>query len=137
LCHQQNEVQYKGLIRSSVGDPKRRITLTQLVCVLTVAPLAQAQEVILQSGFEVVGDPPVAFAPTSDSEAARFLAQATFGPSISEIARLRSIGYSAWIDAELAKPFTSSISRLDPSRVTPGNNSTSDYSWQDMQNLMW
>ncbi|MFT3755843.1 MAG: DUF1800 domain-containing protein [Pseudoxanthomonas sp.] len=39
--------------------------------------------------------------PATDAEAARFLTQATFGPTKAEIARLRQIGYSAWIDEQL------------------------------------
>ncbi len=47
--------------------------------------------------------PAPAFAPipASDAEAARFLVQATFGPTRADIDRLRQIGYSAWIDEQL------------------------------------
>lgn len=38
------------------------------------------------------------------AEAARFLTQATFGPSDAEVTRLTTLGYDAWIDAEFAKP---------------------------------
>ncbi|TAG45852.1 MAG: DUF1800 domain-containing protein [Betaproteobacteria bacterium] len=49
--------------------------------------------------------PPVATdKPASRNEAARFLAQATFGPVDSDIDRLMSIGYSAWIDEQFATP---------------------------------
>lgn len=44
--------------------------------------------------------------PTSDAEAARFLTQATFGPTPAEITRLRQIGYRRWLDEQ-----------LDPSRT--------------------
>ena len=43
--------------------------------------------------------------PTS-TEAARFLTQSTFGPLRSEIAAVQAQGYSAWIDAQLALPYT-------------------------------
>ncbi len=36
--------------------------------------------------------------------AARFLAQASMGASRAEIARVRSLGYAGWIDAQLAAP---------------------------------
>jgi uncharacterized protein (DUF1800 family) len=49
--------------------------------------------------------PPPAVAPTV-AEAARFLAQATFGPTDAAIARVRSVGYSAWIDEQFAVPAT-------------------------------
>jgi uncharacterized protein (DUF1800 family) len=49
--------------------------------------------------------PPVATdIPRSDDEAARFLAQATFGPVQADIDRLMRVGYSAWIDEQLAMP---------------------------------
>jgi uncharacterized protein (DUF1800 family) len=49
--------------------------------------------------------PPVAAdKPASRNEAARFLAQATFGPVDADIDRLMSLGYSAWIDEQFATP---------------------------------
>jgi uncharacterized protein (DUF1800 family) len=45
--------------------------------------------------------PPVAI---SRNEAARFLAQATFGPTPADISRVQAIGYSAWIDEQFATP---------------------------------
>ena len=41
-------------------------------------------------------------APANDAEAARFLTQATFGPTMTEINELKSIGYVAWIDRQLS-----------------------------------
>ena len=38
------------------------------------------------------------------NQAARFLAQATFGPTDADIDRLMAIGYSAWIDEQFALP---------------------------------
>ncbi len=45
--------------------------------------------------------------PASREQAARFLTQATFGPTDAEIDRVMAIGYGAWIDEQLAKPATS------------------------------
>ena len=45
--------------------------------------------------------PPYAAIPATDADAARFLAQATFGPTTADIARLRQIGYSQWLDEQL------------------------------------
>ena len=42
--------------------------------------------------------------PASRAEAARFLTQATFGPTDAAIDRVMAIGYSAWIDEQFAKP---------------------------------
>jgi len=44
----------------------------------------------------------VAAGPYTDSDAARFLAQATFGPTDTDIAHLRAIGYQAWLDEQFA-----------------------------------
>jgi uncharacterized protein (DUF1800 family) len=40
--------------------------------------------------------------PHSANEASRFLTQATFGPTLAEIERLRGIGYDAWLVEQLA-----------------------------------
>lgn len=45
--------------------------------------------------------------PRSDDEAHRFLNHATFGPRAEDIARVRSIGYSRWIDEQFASPVMS------------------------------
>ncbi|HKX42608.1 MAG TPA: DUF1800 domain-containing protein [Burkholderiaceae bacterium] len=42
--------------------------------------------------------------PTTRAEAARFLTQATFGPTDADIDRVMAIGYGAWIDEQFAKP---------------------------------
>ena len=62
---------------------------------------AQTGDFLFKGGFQDLSD-----GPTSDSEAARFLTQASFGPSRSEIARLRQMGYSAWINEQLNLPAT-------------------------------
>ncbi|HWS78326.1 MAG TPA: DUF1800 domain-containing protein, partial [Thermomonas sp.] len=46
--------------------------------------------------------------PATDADAARFLAQASFGASQADIARLRQIGYRRWLDEQ-----------LDPARSAP------------------
>jgi uncharacterized protein (DUF1800 family) len=48
--------------------------------------------------------PPAAEMPASKSEAARFLTQATFGPTDADVDRVMAVGYGAWIDEQLAKP---------------------------------
>ncbi len=44
----------------------------------------------------------------SDAQAARFLAQAGFGASEADIATLKSIGYSSWLDLQFLAPRTES-----------------------------
>lgn len=69
-----------------------------LAALFALMPVASAQ-LIFASGFEMRLD-----VPDSDADAARFLTQATFGPTPDEIAHLRSLsgGYGAWIDEQLA-----------------------------------
>ncbi len=47
--------------------------------------------------------PPSVEKPATRDEAARFLAQATFGPIDADIDRLMEIGYAAWIDEQFAR----------------------------------
>ncbi len=44
--------------------------------------------------------------PANQAEASRFLQQATYGATSSEISRVASLGYSAWIDDQIARPAT-------------------------------
>jgi len=62
-----------------------------------------------------------------DEQASRFLAQATFGPTMDSIAELRQLGYNygAWIDREAAKPATSAVALLEAAR-TAGKITQSD-----------
>ncbi|MEO6436967.1 MAG: DUF1800 family protein, partial [Tepidisphaeraceae bacterium] len=48
--------------------------------------------------------PPLPTDPPTPQDAARFLAQATFGPTEAEIANVQAIGYDAWIDQQIAIP---------------------------------
>ncbi|MCY7312363.1 MAG: DUF1800 domain-containing protein [Pseudoxanthomonas sp.] len=50
--------------------------------------------------------PPFPDIPATDGDAARFLTQASFGPTPAEIARVRQIGYSRWIDEQLSASTT-------------------------------
>jgi uncharacterized protein (DUF1800 family) len=59
--------------------------------------------------------PPAAPAgPANDADAARFLTQATYGPTVSAIAALRSMGtYSAWIENQFTQPVVSHVAYVD------------------------
>jgi uncharacterized protein (DUF1800 family) len=50
-----------------------------------------------------VVDPPVSTTPT-DAEAARFLGQASFAATDAAISRVKALGYSAWLDEQIAAP---------------------------------
>ena len=63
-----------------------------------------------------VSPPPASSAPekpASRAEAARFLTQATFGPTDAEVDHVMSVGYSAWIDEQFAKPASSNLALWD------------------------
>ena len=68
---------------------------------ISSSAFAQTGDFLFKGGFQDLGD-----GPTSDSEAARFLTQASFGPTRAEIARLRQMGYSEWINEQLSLPAT-------------------------------
>jgi uncharacterized protein (DUF1800 family) len=76
---------------------------------LIATPLAaQTYDLVYRGSFENVSD-----APASDAEAARFLTQATFGPTRAEISRLRAIGYGQWLEQQLSMPPTLTRPWLD------------------------
>lgn len=54
---------------------------------------------------------PTTTPPPTESEASRFLAQASLGANRAEIARVQAIGYAAWIDEQFAMP--TSTTRCD------------------------
>ena len=56
--------------------------------------------------------PAVSLTNVTATDAARFLTQATFGPTRSEIDALTGGSISAWLDAQLALPFTSQRAAL-------------------------
>ncbi|WP_266157037.1 DUF1800 domain-containing protein [Dyella silvatica] len=68
--------------------------------------------------------------PYSDAAAARFLAQATFGPTAKDIAHLRQVGYQAWLNEQLAAPVSTQKPYLDwvagLPNVPDGNNTVND-----------
>ena len=75
---------------------------------------------------------PPSAGPSAD-EAARFLTQATFGPTDADIARVQSIGYAAWIDEQFALPATPHLPYVQ-ANFTPGPN-TANFNF--MQDSFW
>ena len=62
----------------------------------------------------VTPTPPVVVEkPATRAEAARFVTQATFGPTDTDIDRVMAIGYAPWIDEQFALPATSHRSYFD------------------------
>src|SRR6059058_1718813 len=62
--------------------------------------LAVAASLVLAACAVRSNQPATGPAPTA-SEAARFLTQATFGPTDGSISQVRTSGYSGWIDQQL------------------------------------
>ncbi len=73
--------------------------MTMIATILAFATHAWAGNHIFDTGFDDHSE-----GPHSDAEAARFLTQATFGPTVAEISRLREIGYNAWLADQATQP---------------------------------
>jgi uncharacterized protein (DUF1800 family) len=84
------------------------------VCVMALTSVAAAQSLshapdpLFHDGLEGVSA-----GPFTDSDAARFLAQATFGPTDIDIAHLRAIGYQAWLTEQFGAPKTLEMDYLN------------------------
>lgn len=100
--------------------------------------------VFLTAACDSTGDPESSGGPTTPPPvsgsgdavtpvaASRFLSQATFGPSSTEIDRLDSIGLSAWLQAEFAKPQESLLQDVllaEASGVDIGSDELSEAFW--------
>ena len=93
-----------------------------LLAAAAFAPTASAtvHDHVFVNGFDVPPD-----APASTNDAARFLTQATFGPTQTDISYLMAVGYSEWIDEQLAKPATLSeptVEQVVNARTAGGQN---------------
>lgn len=75
---------------------------------------------------------PPSAGPSAD-EAARFLTQATFGPTDSDIARVQAIGYSAWLDEQFALPAVPHLPYVQANFVAGPNVSNFNF----MQDSFW
>lgn len=76
---------------------------------------------------------PGALPPPTQTEAARMLGQATFGPNVGAIEQLTSIGYDAWFDDQFNKPqrlHRSYIDAVQASGVAVGQNQFFESFWQ-------
>lgn len=70
--------------------------------------LSHAPDLMFHYGFEYI-----AAGPFNDSDAARFLAQTTFGPTDADITHLRAIGYQAWLNEQFSAPPTLEMDYLN------------------------
>jgi len=64
--------------------------------------------------------------PFNDADAARFLAQATFGPTATDIAYLRALGYQGWLDLQFAAPASKQVPYLDWVQGLAADNEVTD-----------
>jgi uncharacterized protein (DUF1800 family) len=58
--------------------------------------------------------------PAHDADAARFLSQATFGPTDADIAHLRAVGYVTWLDEQFTAAPTHTLAYMDWVETTLG-----------------
>jgi uncharacterized protein (DUF1800 family) len=67
------------------------------------------------SGGFVPPPPPPALpgGPPSAADAARFLLQASFGPTLADITRVQQLGYDGWITEQLVQPMTPHLAYVD------------------------
>ncbi|MEO6324811.1 MAG: DUF1800 family protein, partial [Thermoanaerobaculia bacterium] len=87
----------------------------------------------VSSGSTVFVPPPAppalpSGAPTA-ADAARFLTQATYGPSLARIAALQQSSFPAWLTQQMAQPAESHISYLDAA-VASGESLSNDTSME-------
>ncbi len=87
--------------------------------------------------------PAALLAAPSPAEAARFLMQATYGPTEATIAALRSRGIPGWIDDQLALPATSALSALRadlaafPNPIDPDTRDAQTFAERENWNAAW
>lgn len=96
----------------SIGNGVRRGLAALVAASLSMAATAQGLSHWPDGGFRDSFDG-AANGPTTDSDAARFLAQATFGPSPAGIAHLRDVGYQGWLSEQFAAPASTQTQYLD------------------------
>ena len=101
---------------------------TALLLLLAVAPAAAQQGGLLSDGFE----PPFSAPPTA-AEAARFLTQASFGPTLGEIARVQQVGYSSWLNEQFALAPTLQLPRVEQRMTQQGIDNV----WQGERHEEW
>lgn len=98
----------------------RAARVTGLICGITMAAAASGQQLshapdpLFHDGFAGV-----AAGPFTDSDASRFLAQATFGPTDADIAHLRAVGYQAWLNEQFAAIPTYEVTDIPPPPSPP------------------
>ncbi len=112
------------------------LTVLSGAAAATTAPTAAStkgsSDLIFSAGFE-------AAAPTAltAEAAARFLTQATFGPTLDEINRLQGMGIEAWLDEQQRQPISRQLPFLDDLIQQAINAGQSIEVWQDKRQEIW
>ena len=79
--------------------------------------------------------------PVSDADASRFLAQATFGPTLDDINRLKKIGFDAWMLEQMNRGYASHEHTLAVrTMLDEHRNGVSDHSrrlWTVLIFMLW
>jgi uncharacterized protein (DUF1800 family) len=89
-------------------------------------------------GFTPPPAPPgINLGTVSAADAPRFLTQATFGPTASDIATLQSQGYSAWIAGQMALPESSHRAATDADAAAFPNTGQSPVTQNNRQAAWW
>ncbi len=108
-----------------------RSFIRQTACALVLTTLLAACGGGGGGGGDSTPPPAVIEKPSTRAEAARFLTQASFGPTDAAIDRVMDIGYAAWIDEQFALPATSHRSHWEArnteiATATPGSTAGQD-----------
>jgi hypothetical protein len=114
-------------IQEAIQEGKASITLHT-----ATFPAGEVQgHFTLANGTQTFSPPPPPPAWTDDhfnpDSAARFLIQATFGPSLEEIGGVQQLGYEGWIDHQFSLPATHHLDNVlanispDPTRPYPSS----------------
>jgi uncharacterized protein (DUF1800 family) len=92
---------------------------------------------ILATGSQVFTPPPpppdLPPGPPTARDAARFLAQATYGPTAAEITALQNQGFDAWLAQQFQAPLTSHLAYLDAAVAAgedPSSNQVMESIWK-------
>ncbi len=110
-----------GVVTFTAGQATATVTLAAVDDALVEAPetleIRLLPSVIYAPGSKPLAtvlildnEPPVA--PPALNDAARLLTQATFGPTLAEIARVQQIGLDAWFEGQVTAPRSSFVGYL-------------------------
>lgn len=87
--------------RTTTNAPARALRLAGGLLLAAVLAACGGDKDEAEDPNAISNQPPV---PTTQGEAARFLAQASFGPTEAEINSVAQYGYAAWLTSQFARP---------------------------------